>query len=587
MDSNYMKNLFLLLTAVLCSLTAPAQKVKTGGVTYLIKDGHAIIYEADKNASEITIEGFVVYKGQQYKVTAIRNISLKKGKALSRAVCPKLRHVTFSRTCTEIMSFSLLDSNVETITIPNTISRILAGAFRDSRLSRVEIPNSVVYIGKVAFAGCSYLQQILISNSVKEIGAGAFSSCENLKMVKLPASLESIEDDMFGGCSTLKEIVIPSSVRSIEKGAFWDCKQLFDIVLPDGVNVDKYAFGYQYHGGWTGYDYYCNNLSNVKYHSGKTASDLLDFLPPECPFVKSGGKLRNPDFDKPLLAKYYAAQGASTVPVVQEPEAAVPDVAMESVDRDIPAAKKAQPKTFVLVIANEQYSKESIVPYAVNDGKMFEQYCHQTLGIPQKNIHKVENATLNNMKYEIDWLCKVLMAYKGEARAIVYYAGHGIPDEASKTAYLLPVDGYGSNVSTGYSLKELYKVLSEQPSQSVTVFLDACFSGANRESKMMASARGVAIKVKEQKPDGKLIVFSAAQGDETAYPFKEQQHGMFTYYLLKKLKETKGDVTLGDLSDYVTTEVQRQSIVVNGKMQTPKIISSISMADSWKNMKLK
>lgn len=367
---------------------------------------------------------------------------------------------------------------------------------------------------------------------------------------------------------------------------------MFSIVLPDGVMVDKKAFGYiSQDKNDIGEDYindfFCNNLSNVKYHSGKAASDLLDFLPPECPFVKSGGKLRTPDFDKPLLAKYYAAQNASATPVVQEPEVAMPDVAMENVDRGIPMNKNPQPKTFVLIIANEQYAKESTVSYAVNDGKVFEKYCHQTLGIPQKNIHKVENATLNNMKYEIDWLRKVLMAYKSEARAIVYYAGHGIPDEASKAAYLLPVDGYGSNVSTGYSLKELYSVLSEQPSQSVTIFLDACFSGANREGKMMASARGVAIKVKEQTPEGKLVVFSAAQGDETAYPFKEQQHGMFTYYLLKKLKDTKGDVTLGDLSDYVITEVQRQSIVTNGKMQTPKIVTSTSMADSWKAIKLK
>lgn len=81
---------------------------------------------------------------------------------------------------------------------------------------------------------------------------------------------------------------------------------------------------------------------------------------------------------------------------------------------------------------------------------------------------------------------------------------------------------------------------------------------------MLASARGVAIKVKQATPVGNIVVFSAAQGDETAYPYKEKEHGLFTYYLLKKLQETKGNVTLGELSDYIKTQVERQSIVING-----------------------
>lgn len=46
---------------------------------------------------------------------------------------------------------------------------------------------------------------------------------------------------------------------------------------------------------------------------------------------------------------------------------------------------------------------------------------------------------------------------------------------------------------------------------------------------------------------------------------------LFTYYLLKKLQETKGDVTLGELGDYIKTKVEQQSIVVNGKLQSPSM----------------
>jgi len=82
-------------------------------------------------------------------------------------------------------------------------------------------------------------------------------------------------------------------------------------------------------------------------------------------------------------------------------------------------------------------------------------------------------------------------------------------------------------------------------------------------------------------------VFSAAQGDETAYPFKEQKHGMFTYYLLKKLQESKGNVSLGELGDYITTQVKQQSVVVNRKSQTPTVVPSSAMSGEWKGWKLK
>lgn len=257
------------------------------------------------------------------------------------------------------------------------------------------------------------------------------------------------------------------------------------------------------------------------------------------------------------------------------------------VDKNIPAIATGNDNTFAVIIANEAYNKESGVPFATNDGKVFGEYCKMSLGLPDKNVHFAANATLNDIRHELKWIKDVIGAYNGEAKVIFYYAGHGIPDEKDKTAYLLPVDGYGSDVTTGYSLNDLYATLGELPSKSVTVFLDACFSGAKRDGEMLASARGVAIKVKQNAPKGNIVVFSAAQGDETAYPYKEQGHGMFTYYLLKKLQETKGDVTLGELSDFVKTQVVRQSVVENGKMQTPTLIPSASVGDSWKSWKLR
>lgn len=258
------------------------------------------------------------------------------------------------------------------------------------------------------------------------------------------------------------------------------------------------------------------------------------------------------------------------------------------VDKNIPEGKSGDTdNTFAVIIANESYNKEAGVPFAANDGKVFSEYCKKTIGLPETNIRLITNATLNDMKHEINWLRQVIETRKGKAKIILYYAGHGIPDEKDHQAYLLPVDGYGSDVSTGYSLNSLYKELGEAPAKSVVVLLDACFSGAKREGDMLASARGIALKASRGEPQGNMVVISAAQGDETAYPYKKEGHGLFTYFLLKKMQESKGDVTLKELSDYLAEKVSQQSIVVNSKSQTPTIIVSNSITDDWTSWKLK
>lgn len=259
---------------------------------------------------------------------------------------------------------------------------------------------------------------------------------------------------------------------------------------------------------------------------------------------------------------------------------------MSDVDVNIPQNDISNYNTFAVIIANENYQRESNVRYAKNDGISFSNYGKKLLGIPEKNIHLVLDVTLNNIYAEIDWIKKVSKAYNEEVNIIFYYAGHGIPDEKTGSSYILTVEGYGSNTITGYKLSKLYSELSSCPAKSAVVPLDACFSGGMRDGNMINAARGVAIKAKSERPMGNLVVFSAAQEDETAYQFEEQGHGMFTYFLLKKLKDTRGSATLGELSAFVTEEVSKLSIVENLKSQTPVIIPSANLAGKWETMRL-
>ena len=261
-------------------------------------------------------------------------------------------------------------------------------------------------------------------------------------------------------------------------------------------------------------------------------------------------------------------------------------VGVSDVDVNIPKGKGNNDKTFAVIIANEDYTSVPTVPMAGNDGRVFAQYCEQTLGLPKENILQYPNATYGKMIRAVQDITNIASAYN-DIRVIFYYAGHGIPNESTRDAFLLPIDADGSQTEACYPLKKLYGELSGLGAKQVVVFLDACFSGSTGEGgTLMANARGVALVARQERPTGNLIVFSAASDDQTAFPYKDQGHGMFTYYLLKKLQSSKGNVTLGDLGQYIIDNVKQKSVVLNRKLQTPTVTCSSALTVDWKNIKL-
>lgn len=261
-------------------------------------------------------------------------------------------------------------------------------------------------------------------------------------------------------------------------------------------------------------------------------------------------------------------------------------VGVSDVDVNIPKGKGHNEKTFAVIIANEDYTSVPTVPMAGNDGRVFAQYCEQTLGLPKENILQYPNATYGKMIRAVQDITNIASAYN-DIRVIFYYAGHGIPNESTRDAFLLPIDADGSQTEACYPLKKLYGELSGLGAKQVVVFLDACFSGSTGEGgTLMANARGVALVARQERPTGNLIVFSAASDDQTAFPYKDQGHGMFTYYLLKKLQSSKGNVTLGDLGQYIIDNVKQKSVVLNRKLQTPTVTCSSDLTGDWKSIKL-
>ncbi len=262
------------------------------------------------------------------------------------------------------------------------------------------------------------------------------------------------------------------------------------------------------------------------------------------------------------------------------------------VDRDIPVTRVTNKNTFALIIGNEDYrsfqgglNDEINVSYAAIDAEIFSKYVNKTLGVPKKNITLLTNATAGQIKQALAKMSQIAKAYEGEAAFIFYYAGHGLPDEVSRKPYIIPVDVNGADLSFAISLDEALGKLTENPHTRVTVFLDACFTGGARNESLVSS-RGVKIRPKSPFVKGNLVMFSASSGNESAFAFNEKAHGMFTYFLLKKLHESEGRVSYKELSDYLTQEVRRNAIITNNKAQTPEVMVSPSLEQSWKDFNL-
>lgn len=379
----------------------------------------------------------------------------------------------------------------------------------------------------VLFSGETY--------TITSIGQNAFADYTNIDYVNIPSTVTKIGKYAFLRVPLLK-VTIPTSVTYIADRAFGWCTKLREINIPEGVLVNYAAYSES--------EATVNRLGQVDGYEQEISDNRS--RPRNLAFISS------------------------------------------DVDTDIPKSAMTNENTFVVIIANEKYQEVADVEFAVRDGNMFKMYCSQVLGIPERNIHIRLNATLNHIQTELDWLKKITTVCEGDANVIVYYAGHGIPDERTRASYLLPVDGKGDNYATGFALNDLYGELGNMPVRNVTVFLDACFSGSQRDGNMLSANRGVAIKVKTEVVRGNnMVVFAAAQGDETAHSYAEKGHGLFTYFLLKKLKESKGNVTLSELGDYLRKNVNRESVLDNGNTQTPCVNVSANMGDSWKSLKLK
>ncbi|MDA8753583.1 caspase family protein [Candidatus Marinimicrobia bacterium] len=262
---------------------------------------------------------------------------------------------------------------------------------------------------------------------------------------------------------------------------------------------------------------------------------------------------------------------------------AIENVATISVDveKNIPKTKRKSKYDLAIVFGIESYKDVPGVSFARRDAVWMKEYFQKTFNIPSNRIYTRTDADVGQAEFRKvfskgGWIDKRIK--KDKTNIFFYFAGHGAPNINDNKGYLIPYDGDPNYASqTGYSLEELYKEMNRFSSKSATVFLDACFSGVNRNNEMLlADARPVFLEVDESYTD-KVNVFSAAESKQISSSWPEKKHGLFSYFLMKGMK---GDadfnkdkkLTFGELGRYLKENVSSTAGLLD-REQTPSLLT--------------
>lgn len=374
-----------------------------------------------------------------------------------------------------------------------------------------------------------------------------------------------------------RTVVLEQGITQISKLCFYGFTQLSEVYIPNSIAlVGEKAF---------------NPKTTTKFNMPSTIHES-DLLAGNVIYTKAVV----PTYSDPMAGidlSNYGDDSATGKDEVSSVKPSAPKITSitpgtSDIDMNIPRSSTSRENTFCLIVANEKYANQDTpnVKYAAQDGKTFEEYCLRTLGLPRDNIRFAINAKYLEMKEMLKWFGEVADVYGKDANFIVYYAGHGVPDEKGNCK-LIPADVSINDVNNGYSLKEIYTSLGKLPLNSALVLIDACFSGNDRQNvaALDETHRGIAPVVKQEAVTGNVVVLTAASDTETALAYEEQAHGLFSYFIMKKLQDTKGEVSYGELYDYVKKNVMRKSVVAKGKKQTPCVTVSPKMQNTWKNIK--
>ncbi len=254
-------------------------------------------------------------------------------------------------------------------------------------------------------------------------------------------------------------------------------------------------------------------------------------------------------------------------------------------------------RIFAAIIGVGEYRDPGIpdLQHAVADAQAFREYVQNDLSVPDDQVFVLlnEQATFGAMKSL--FRTELRRQARPNDQVIIYFAGHGAPDEFSDGGdgdgvekYFLPHDADARDIAaTGYPMQDVAESLGQLEAGRVVYLADACFSGA---SGGRTFGRGATIN------DGFLgrlsgaspgrVIISASSANEPSLESDALGHGVFTYFLLDGLRggaDADGHrvITVPEVFSYVSRLVpentgRRQHPTMSGSLGGEMILGRVS-----------
>ena len=229
-----------------------------------------------------------------------------------------------------------------------------------------------------------------------------------------------------------------------------------------------------------------------------------------------------------------------------------------------------------IIIGIENYRRVAKEDFANADAKDFYTYASRALGIKPENIKLLVDDGADDIEMLNafqNWL--PLKVNKGKTDVYVFYSGHGYPSQDGSSLYFLPFNVDKQYLDrTSVKQKEVVAALQKVQAKSITMFIDACYSGQTRGGEVLiAGLKPIALKSDEKAYPPEFTVITASTADQFSSASQDLKHGIFSFYLMKGMEgdadlNKDGKMTSGELQRYLSEMVGRQAMGLNRTQNT-------------------
>ena len=310
---------------------------------------------------------------------------------------------------------------------------------------------------------------------------------------------------------------------------------------------------------------------------------------------KSGGKenrikLKNGEFeierfsygeDITLIARdEYRNETTKVVKIIvaEEEDAEIAKI----YDKPKPVLKgRKDNRRVAIIIGVENYENTPVKAlYANNDAETFKNFAYRSLGISKSNVKVLIDSDakrINALKALKKWLPKKITA-PNQFELFVFFSGHGYPSD-EEGLHLIPQDGDPTLLEeSALSHRKIIKLIEKTKPKSVTMFLDACYSGQSRTDEVLVAGLKpiIVTAVNEEIPEN-FSIFSSSKSSQVSATIKEAEHGIFSYYLMKGFMgeadiDKNRKITNAELYSYLQENISQEAFTQN-REQDPTLMS--------------